>query len=307
MTSFQFLASRRLFVGALASAGASLTLPLPVLAAEARRQQLTLVVITDTHLGYQSNEAAEQLWKQTAAEVAAVAADLVLHLGDLVDRGQEPLYPRYLEHRRQIKSPVHEIPGNHDPQELFEKYIRKPVDTVVDHQWLRLLLLNNSRTDSHDGFLSKEQLTWIESELADAAKHELLAIVCMHVPAHSNKHPDRGWHIKTEHGQQELYAALARHSGRVLALFHGHFHNGLRGWDDTLSSVDGVRPVHEICFPSALYNQDRMLTEQQAPGYNVAEFRPAYCVVTLGNGKLQVQLRVAGQGDAASKELPVDA
>jgi predicted phosphodiesterase len=291
------------FVGAVAGAGVSLSLPLPGLSADARRQPLKLVVITDTHLGYQSSEAAEQLWKKTAAEVAAIDADLVLHLGDLVDRGQEPLYPRYLEHRRQIKTPVHEIPGNHDPQELFEKYIRKPVDTVVDHQWLRLLLLNNSRTDSHDGFLSDEQLIWIESQLADAAKHDLLAIVCMHVPAHSNKHPDRGWHIQPEHGQRELYAALARHGGRVLALFHGHFHNGLRGWDDT--SAEEARPVHEICFPSALYNQDRKLTEQQAPGYNVAEFRPAYCIVMLGKGKIQVQLRVVEHGDTASKELPI--
>jgi predicted phosphodiesterase len=304
MTGSQAKASRRLFVAAVASAGASLSLPLPLLA-EAGRRPLKLVVLTDTHLGYKSSEAAEQLWKQTAAEVAAIDAGLVLHLGDLVDRGQEPLYPRYLEHRRQIEMPVHEIPGNHDPHELFEKYIRKPIDTVVDHEWLRLLLLNNSRTDSHDGFLSSEQLTWIESQLVDAAKHDLLAIVCMHVPAHANKHPDRGWHIKPEHGQGKLYAALARHSGRVLALFHGHFHNGLRGWEDAVPTSEEAKPVHELCFPSALYNQDRRLTEQQAPGFNVSEFRPAYCVVTLGNGKMQIQLRVAGHGDAASTELPV--
>jgi hypothetical protein len=155
-------------------------------------------------------------------------------------------------------------------------------------------------------FLERRAATWTESQLADAAKHDMLAIVCMHVPAHSNKHPDRGWHIKPEHGQRELYSALARHSGRVLALFHGHFHNGLRGWDDAAPQGQEARPVHEICFPSALYNQDRKLTEQQAPGYNVAEFRPTYCVVTLDQGKMQVQLRVVGQGDAGSKELPVD-
>lgn len=144
-------------------------------------------------------------------------------------------------------------------------------------------------------------------EVVDAAKHGLLAIVRMHVPAHSNKHPDRGWHAKPEHGQRELYATLARHSGRVLALFHGHFHNGLRGWDDAASAGEMAKPIHEVCFPSSLYNQDRKLVEQQASGYNVSEFRPAYCVVTLGQGKMQVQLRVVGQGDAASKVLPVGA
>jgi 3',5'-cyclic AMP phosphodiesterase CpdA len=304
MTTSPANPSRRLFVAAVAGTGAALSLPIPMLAKARQGQSLKLVVVTDTHLGYKSSEAAEQLWNRTAAEIAEIDADLVLHLGDLVDRGQEALYPRYLQHRRQIKTPVHEIPGNHDPHELFAKYIRNPVDTVVNHQWLRLLLLNNSRTDSHDGFLSAEQLTWIDTQLADAAKRGLLVIVCMHVPAHTNKHPDRGWHIKPEHGQRELYAALARHSGRVLALFHGHFHNGLRGWDDAVPSGKETAPVHEICFPSALYNQDRKLTDQQAPGYNVAEFRPAYTVVTLGKGKMQLQMRVVGKDTTAAMELP---
>lgn len=296
--------SRRLFVAAVAGTGAALSLSSPVLATVTHGQLLKLVVVTDTHLGYKSSEAAEQLWNQTAAEIAEIDAGLVLHLGDLVDRGQEALYPRYLQHRRQIKTPVHEIPGNHDPQELFAKYIRNPLDTAVDHEWLQLLLLNNSRADSHDGFLSAEQLTWIDTQLADATKRGLLVIVCMHVPAHTNKHPDRGWYIKPEHGQRELYTTLARHPGRVLALFHGHFHNGLRGWDDAVPPGEETAPVHEICFPSALYNQDRKLTDQQARGYNVAEFRPAYTVVTLGRGKLQLQMRVVGKGTAAEKDLP---
>lgn len=288
---------RREFLSTL-TAGAGLSLGLPALARAGAnaRTAIRFVVVTDTHLGHKDQDSAEKLWSRTAAEIADLDAEFVLHLGDLVDRGQEPLYPKYVEARKQIKSPVHEIPGNHDPQELFEKYIRQPVDTAVDHQWLRLLLVNNSHTDSHDGFLTGEQLAWIDNQLADATRRDLLSILCMHVPAHTNKHPDRGWYVKPESGQKELYATLKEHSERVLALFHGHFHNGLRGWDD-------AAPVHEICFPSALYNQDRKLEEQKAPGYNLDEFRPAWCVVTLEGGQLNVQLRAIGAGDAAAKSL----
>jgi 3',5'-cyclic AMP phosphodiesterase CpdA len=288
--------SRRGFLSAAAAASVTFSLPLTSRAKAASRKSLRLAVVTDTHLGFKDQNAAEQLWSQTAEEIAGVNADLVLHLGDLVDRGQESLYPRYLKRRESIKLPIHEIPGNHDPQELFEKYIRQPVDTVVDCDWLRLVLLNNSRTDSHDGFLTEQQLTWIDEQLADAEERNLLAILCMHVPAHANKHPDRGWHIKPEQGQPELYRAIDRRPGTVLAMFHGHFHNGLRGWDD-------AAPVHEICFPSALYNQDRKLSEGGASGYNLNEFRAAYSVVTIGDEALQIALHVVGQGNVATKEL----
>lgn len=44
-------------------------------------------------------------------------------VGDVVDGGREAQYAVYQETRRTIREPVYEIPGNHDPQELFEKHI----------------------------------------------------------------------------------------------------------------------------------------------------------------------------------------
>jgi 3',5'-cyclic AMP phosphodiesterase CpdA len=288
---------RRGFLAQL-SAGAGLMIALPALAADsARRKPIEFAVVSDTHLGKGDSLSPERLWKKTAAEVAATKCRFVLHLGDVVDGGREAQYPKYLEARGQIKVSVHEVPGNHDPAELFEKHIRKPVDTAVDYDWLRLILINNSRTDSHLGFLTEQQLDWIDEQLAAAAGRDLLSILCMHVPAHTNQHPDRGWHIKPADGQTRLYEIVRKHGPRVLALFHGHFHNGLRGWND-------AAPVHEICFPSALYNQNRGLEEAKAPGYNPDEFRPAYSQVKLGEGKLHIQLRVADAGDALAKELP---
>src|SRR5687768_3164100 len=91
-------------------------------------------------------------------------------------------------------------------------------------------------------------------------------ILCCHVPVHTNRHPDRGWHVKPADGQDALYALLGRHRRTVLALLHGHFHNGIRGWDDHA-------PLQESVFPSALYNQDRQLATRNAPDFYLAEHR----------------------------------
>ncbi len=266
--------------------------------AEDRAPPLSLIVVSDTHLGYRDQNHAAAQWERTAAEIDKAEGDLVVHLGDVVDGGREAQYPIYLETRNRIAKPVHEIPGNHDPQELFRKYIREAVDTVVDHQWLRLLLLNNSRTDSHDGFVSDEQIEWIDRQCNEAARRDLRVLVCLHVPAHKNLHPDRGWYVKPEHGQTKLYETIGRHRDHVLAMFHGHFHNGIRGWDDHA-------PTHEICFPSALYNLDRRLEEQQAPGYNPAEFRPGFTLVRIENGAIRLQYKPIGAQIKVQKVCPL--
>lgn len=236
--------SRRRFVTSAVAAGAGAlalrTFALP--AADRALSEVSFLVITDTHLGYQDKDAAEKQWLKTAAELARAPGAFVLHLGDVVDGGREPQYARYLEGRKLIGKTVHEIPGNHDPQELFERHLRKDVNLAFEHEWLRVLLINNSRTESHDGFITPEQLAWLGAQCALAAKAEQRLLFAMHVPVHTNAAPDRGWYVKPAHGQREFYALLEKHATRTIALFHGHFHNGLRGWDDRA-------PVHEISFP----------------------------------------------------------
>jgi calcineurin-like phosphoesterase family protein len=287
---------RTFLISAAAGLGTVVLWPECLRAAGRALPELSFIVVSDTHLGYRDQESAAKQWSITAAEIADAKGDFVLHLGDVVDGGREAQYPVYLETRKVIGKPVHEIPGNHDPQELFEKYIRKPVTMSFDHQWLRVLLLNNAHTDSHDGFISPEQIQWIDDQCSDAARKELMVVVCLHVPVHMNQHPDRGWYVKPDQGQTEFYKTIDRHRDRVLALMHGHFHNGVRGWDDRA-------PVHEIAFPSALYNQDRNLQQQQAPGYNLPEFRPGFTLVTVSSSGMTLRYKPVGVSETAEKRL----
>jgi len=259
------------------------------------REELSFVIVTDTHLGYHDNNSAAKLWQKTAAEINQSPGSLVLHLGDIVDGGREEQYPIYLESRRLIERPVHEIPGNHDPEDLFRRHIREKTSLVVELGWLRFLLLNNARRDSHDGFLSDEQLTWLESECEAAKRDDRLVSICMHVPAHLNRHPDRGWYVKPGSGHDEFNELLQRYQDRVVAVMHGHFHNGIRGWNDR-------HDVHEICFPSALYNLNRGLEEKSAPGFNPLEFRAGYTLVTIRDGAMTLLYKPTGSELSVEKQ-----
>ena len=256
-------------------------------AAAADREPLSFVVVSDTHLGRNDNDSATTAWREAAAEIAESDARFVLHLGDVVDGGRSERYAEYLAIRNQIDKPVYEIPGNHDPVDAFASQLRREVDAVFDHGWLRVILLSNAHRDSHDGFFAPEQIAWTDEKLQQAAENNRASIVCCHVPVHTNQHPDRGWYVKPESGQTEFYEVLERHQRHVLALFHGHFHNGIRGWDDRAG-------LHEICFPSVLYNQNRELEKQDAAGYNPDEFRPGYTLVTAGDGELRLRYKPTG-------------
>lgn len=256
----------------------------------------SFLIVTDTHVGYKNGDSARKQWKKTSTDLARAKGDFVLHLGDLVDKGQEDQYSIYKEIRDTIGKPFYEIPGNHDPQDLFEKHIHQTPDRSFDHGGVRFVLFNNSSTESHEGFITDSQNNWLQKEFEEAADKNLRILICAHVPIHDNRHPDRGWYVKPENGQAEFYQLVDKHRDRVLAIFHGHFHNGIRGWNDRSS-------VHEILFPSALYNLDRGLEEKGAPGYNLKEFRPGYVFATFVKGQLNLRYQVTGESDSTDKLL----
>jgi 3',5'-cyclic AMP phosphodiesterase CpdA len=289
---------REVVLGLGAGLAGAATSPAWAAWAERKPEAFSFLVVSDTHLGRHDDKGAARRWEQTAREIDAAEGDFVLHLGDIVDGGREAQYAVYRATRERIRKPVHEIPGNHDPQELFAKHVRKEVDTAFDHKGVRFLLFNDSRRTSHDGFVSKAQREWLGRQCAEAERGGLFVVLATHVPVHTNRHPDRGWYVKPKDGQGELYALLKRHRARVLALLHGHFHNGIRGWADH-------GPLQEVVFPSALYNQDRKLAERKAPGFYLAELRPGFVRVTLGPEGMALRYQPVGADKAAETVRPL--
>lgn len=279
--------SRRRAIAALSGGAVALSAASVKSADDGAGEGFSFAVVSDTHLGHNDSTTPARQWRQAVEELAAQPVDFVLHLGDIVDRGREEQYPIYKEIRDGLGGPIYEIPGNHDPAELFTKHIRETIDTSFSHKGVRFVMFGNARSDSHDGFIFEKQLAWIEAECAAAAKAKERVIVCAHVPIHSNRPPDRAWYVKPANGQKGFYEILRRHEQRIVAVLHGHFHNGIRGWDDHA-------PAHEIILPSLLYNRDRGLEAKKAPGYNLAEFRPGYALATLSESRLRLRYKPLG-------------
>lgn len=249
---------------------------------------VSFVIVSDTHLGRKESASPERNWRKAIAEINAQPGQLVLHLGDIIDSGRKEQYPIYAETRKLLNKPIHEVPGNHDPTDLFTSYISKHTDRSVDYRGIRFVLFNNTHRDSHDGFISSEQIEWLEQQCREAAQRALKVVMCCHIPIHSNKHPDRGWYVKPSSGQNEFYGLLERHADRILVCLHGHFHNGIRGWRDHGETVEA------LC-PSVCYNQDRRLNERivdgEATGFYVNELRPGYVLAELGRGRLTLRYK----------------
>lgn len=282
--------NRRAFLTSAAVGGASLvwTRRLP---AAADLDEFSFVIVSDTHLGRQESRTPVRQWRQAIDEINAASGDFVLHLGDVVDGGRPEQYPVYADSRASLRKPIHEVPGNHDPVELFEQHVRRPIDRSFDHSGVRFLLFNNSHRDSHLGFITSEQTAWIARQCDDAAVRNLKIVVACHVPIHTNRAPDRAWYVKPDDGQTAFYEVIDRHADRVLVVFHGHFHNGIRGWRDRGRLV-------EVLCPSVCYNQSRKLEEAlaagKADGFFVEELRPGYVLATLGKGRLTMRYKPLG-------------
>lgn len=270
----------------LAWLGSVLFAALPCGAAEeAGKPLFAFAVVSDTHLGKGGEGPAKGL-AQVVEEINASAAELTLFLGDLVDTGakNEAQYPEWLKIARGLKKPFHAIPGNHDPVELFEKHIRAETDCAFDHKGFRFVLFNDSDPKSHDGAVTPEQLKWLTAQIDDAAAKKLRVILCAHVAAHPNKHPDVGWWVRT--GGKELEALLLAKGGNpIVAFLTGHFHCGLRGWSDRGG-------VHEVVVPALAWNGDRKL--EAAPGFAVKESRKGYVRVEVYGGRLAVRCKPVG-------------
>lgn len=253
---------------------------------------LSFVIVSDTHLGRKDSENAEKQWRKAIDEINGTSARFVLHLGDIVDQGREAQYPIYQQTRELLNKPIHEIPGNHDPLDLFQKYVTAESDQIHDYDGVRFILLSNAHRDSHDGFFTAEQLAWMDQACAEAVKADRNIVICCHVPIHSNRHPDRGWYVKPAHGQSEFYELQQRYSEHLLASFHGHFHNGIRGWRDHGRTA-------EILFPSVCYNQNRNLQQHisdgTADGFFVDELRPGYVLAELGRDRLTLRCKPLGE------------
>jgi 3',5'-cyclic-AMP phosphodiesterase len=114
--------------------------------------------------------------------------DITVVTGDLVDHGELDEYEHLRALLAPLSMPVYVIPGNHDAREPLRETFRSscylPNDgflqyTVEDYP-LRLVALDTLVAGKHHGFLSAEQLNWLDATLCAQPKRP--TVILMHHP-----------------------------------------------------------------------------------------------------------------------------
>ena len=172
-----------------------------------------------------------------------VPLDGVLLTGDLVDHGTADEYDRLLSQLDRLPCPWLPLPGNHDLRPAFDRVLAAtdlaselgddpadPVAWLADVGPLRVVGLDSSRPDHHDGAWDDGRLRWLDEALARDPDRP--TVVATHHPPVSTGlwHMDYGG----AHGGEALAEVIA---GRphVEAVVCGHVHRRLvLRWAGTL-------------------------------------------------------------------------
>lgn len=227
---------------------------------------VSFALISDTHLGAHPNYESNLI---LAIEQINLERDInfIICTGDLIDQNfiSDDLYRRWSV--LVSGKPVYAVPGNHDRDELFEKYISEKTSYTKDIGGLRLVGLNNAiKYPAHRGEFRREHRLILDEAFEGDSGGPRNVVIFSHVINRKNNAPDRGWFV----GSHELTSYLEKFSKRILFCVHGHYHCGLRGWSSNLG-------LHEIVLPALSFNEETETGRADvAGGFNPREFGPSW-------------------------------
>jgi Icc protein len=200
---------------------------------------IRFVHISDTHLGASPDK--EVCERNTARYFRALVKYLgaltfspsfVVHTGDVAnDREAEALIlAREIVSR--LALPVFFVAGNHDESALMWRHLAPPISEVVrspsgsftysferDGEVFVVLDGSGGREIDPNGLVRGADLTFLEERVSESAR----VSVFTHFPLFSYDCPWADTTMPILNGA-EVHAILARHSGKVRGVFHGHMH-----------------------------------------------------------------------------------
>jgi 3',5'-cyclic AMP phosphodiesterase CpdA len=190
-----------------------------------------LAQISDLHLGEPSIAGAKP--KRSLREVIAAIdrlpnpIDAILVSGDLAEHAAPEEYRLAAELIGGLGVPVHVLPGNHDDRatmrEIFDLPGKAdaPIDYSVDFGPLRLVVVDSTIPGEDRGGFDREQLTWLEAELARKPRQP--TVVAMHQAPLATGIADWDSVNLPASERRAIAASITRHP-QVRALVGGHLH-----------------------------------------------------------------------------------
>lgn len=207
--------------------------------------------VTDTHLylnatqnfsgGLQQQKNSLLLYEKLVEQLNAFDPDFVIHGGDIVCGGNSfgmsaEEYEAALDSAQQlggrINAPCYYMPGNHDlhPETgakdsyLARFGINGMGSTCFVHKNIRFILLDSQEVpeDLTHGYVSTNQLAWVERELKRASDYDQEVFVFSHqLPFPSVEFQGVGSRIANS---AEILEVMTPFEEQILAFFCGHLH-----------------------------------------------------------------------------------
>lgn len=190
---------------------------------------LRIIQISDTHIfakkdqilvgvpTYQSLAAVIELIKQKAGEF-----DLFIHTGDLTQDYTPESYLLLAEMLSTFKLPIYCIPGNHDDPAVMARvypYQQMKTDRRIMTETWQIILLSTNKKNAVEGYLSKEELDFLENSLKEYPK--LHAMVMFH---HQPMPVGSAWLDKLGLSNAEDFWKVISRFKNVKNIIFGHVH-----------------------------------------------------------------------------------
>jgi len=162
---------------------------------------------------------------ETAVAAAALKAEAILVLGDLVESAEDgthpQVYPRLRAGLEKSGRPWLVLPGNHDP--LFAEFFRwwPPVTGHLDLVAVRFIPFADEARPLHQGLRSSDDLARMESEASGGRIRVALQHMSVHPPGTV---PSCPYNVENA---DAVTSRLERH-GYALSI-GGHYHAGFSG------------------------------------------------------------------------------
>jgi 3',5'-cyclic AMP phosphodiesterase CpdA len=216
------------------------------------------------------------------ADINARHADAAFCIitGDLTHWGQAEAYGQLREALAALRLPVYLLIGNHDHRGNFlQAFPEVPLDgdgfvqTVIDSDSERFILLDSNEMGVHWGVLCDRRLAWLATRLAEDASRPVYLFI---------HHPPFPVGIKKMDRQslqepERLWSVLAPHRERIRHLFFGHLHRPICGSWRGIPFSTMRATSHQVALDFTI--------EDKVPGSHEP---PAYAVVLIDDDRVIV-------------------
>jgi Icc protein len=174
--------------------------------------------------------------------------DAVLVTGDVTNDGRPEQYELLLDLLAPLSVPTYVVPGNHDEREAFRSAFGDrswmpatgPIDYVVDDHPVRLVGIDTTEPERHDGVFHPEQALWLDTVLAE--RPDVPTVVFGHHPPFLTGL----WLFDAIRltGSEHLREVVSRHP-QVRLVVSGHVHRPVSSTWGTVALTTSPSTTHQ--------------------------------------------------------------